>query len=48
MRLELAARQPFSLRSVIHSHGWPQSLPWKGLVYVFWDWDPPAETGGNE
>ena len=27
MRIELAARQPFSLRSVIHSHGWPQLLP---------------------
>lgn len=27
MRIELSARQPFSLRSVIHSHGWPQLLP---------------------
>ncbi|MEZ4769942.1 MAG: hypothetical protein R2844_16100 [Caldilineales bacterium] len=27
MRIELAARQPFSLHSVIHSHGWPQLLP---------------------
>ena len=27
MRIELAARQPFSLQQVIRSHGWPQLLP---------------------
>lgn len=27
MKLELPARQPFSLRSAIHSRGWPQLLP---------------------
>lgn len=27
MRIELHGRPPFSLRSVIHSHGWPQLLP---------------------